>query len=134
MIVVDTNVIGYLFLSGERSDQAEQALRKDHHWAAPLLWRSEFRNVLAGYLNRGMIGLEDALQIVSEADELMDGGEYEVGSGQVLRTVARSGCSAYDCEFVALALDLNVPLVTVDKELLSRFPGICIGLREFVSG
>ena len=30
MIVVDTNVIGYLFLSSKRSDQAEQALQKAH--------------------------------------------------------------------------------------------------------
>jgi hypothetical protein len=39
MIVVDTNIIGYLYLTSDRSAQSEQALIKDPHWVAPLLWR-----------------------------------------------------------------------------------------------
>jgi len=31
MIVVDTNIIGYLYLASERSIQAEEALLKDPH-------------------------------------------------------------------------------------------------------
>jgi len=50
MIVVDTNIIGYLYLTSDRSAQAEQALLKDPAWAAPLPWRSELRNVLARYI------------------------------------------------------------------------------------
>jgi hypothetical protein len=34
MMVVDTNIIRYLHLTGDRSSQAEQAFRKDPHWAA----------------------------------------------------------------------------------------------------
>lgn len=45
MIVVDTNVIVYLYMTGDYSAQAEQALLKDPLWVAPPLWRSEFRNV-----------------------------------------------------------------------------------------
>ena len=133
MIVVDTNVIGYLYLASERSEQAEQALMKDSAWAAPLLWRSEFRNVLASYLRENLIALEDALSILEEAEALMRGGEYEVVSAQVLRLAALSGCSAYDCEFVALAYDLGMPLVTVDKQLLVQFPNITVALHDFVS-
>lgn len=133
MIVVDTNVIGYLFLSGERSDQAEQVLVKDPHWAAPLLWKSELRNVLATYVNRAVISLEDAIGIISEAERLMKDSEYEIVSDQILRLAEQSGCSAYDCEFVALAMVLNVPLVTVDKKVLAQFPAISIDLNEFLS-
>lgn len=53
MTVVDTNVIAYLFVSGEYFAQAERARRKDPHWVAPLLWRSEMRNVLALDIRRG---------------------------------------------------------------------------------
>ena len=133
MIVVDTNVIGYLYLASERSEQAEQALIKDSSWAAPVLWRSELRNVLATHLRENLIVLEDALSILEEAEALMRGAEYEVVSAQVLKLAASSGCSAYDCEFVALAHDLSVPLVTVDKQLLAQFPNSTVALHDFVS-
>ena len=133
MIVVDTNVIGYLFLASERSDQAEQLLAKDVHWTAPLLWRSELRNVLATYLNQDLIELEDALQIIIEAEQLMRDSEYQIVSSQVLMLSTESGCSAYDCEFIALAIDLNVPLVTCDKKLLAQFPQVAISLDDFLS-
>ena len=134
MIVVDTNVIGSLFLSSKRTAQAEQALLKDYHWAAPPLWRSELCNVLATCTNRSLIDLEDALLIISEAEQLMEDAEYEVAAEQVIRLGTKRGCCAYDCEFVALAMDLNSPLVTVDKKILARFPDVAISLDEFVSG
>ena len=78
MIVVDTNVIGYLFLESEHSLQAERALMCDANWAAPLLWRSEFRNVLAMQANASRLILSDALAIISQAELLMHGREYQV--------------------------------------------------------
>jgi len=133
VIVVDTNVIGYLFLASEQSEQAERALMKDSEWVAPLLWRSELRNVLATYLHEKLIALEDALHVIQEAEAMMQDGEYEMASAQVLRLATSSGCSAYDCEFVALADDLNAPLITVDKKILAQFPNIAVALYDFVT-
>jgi predicted nucleic acid-binding protein len=134
VIVVDTNIIGYLFLTSDKSGLVEQALLKDHLWAAPLLWRSEMRNVLALYIRKGYLSLEDAQQIMGEATALMQGMEYEVSSNQVLELVNISTCSAYDCEFVALARDLNVSLVSVDQQILQNFPDTAISLDSFVEG
>ena len=131
MIVVDTNVIGYLFLTSDRSASAERALQRDRDWAAPLLWRSELRNVLALYVRKAWIELGQALQIMESAASLMRGGEYDVPSGEVLRLAEESGCTAYDCEFVALAGDLRVPLVTVDRQLLDAFPRLAVPLEDF---
>ena len=131
MIVVDTNVIGYLFLSNEQSVLAERALLKDNVWAAPILWRSEFRNVLALYMRKNIITLEQAQQIMNNALKLMKDREYEVPSYEVLRLTSTSNCSAYDCEFVATAKDLQVPFVTVDKQLLREFSSIAISLSSF---
>ncbi len=133
MIVVDSNVIGYLFLKSDRSKQAEAALLKDSNWASPPLWRSEIRNVLAYYIRKRLLTLEAAQVIMEEAVKLMIGREYEVDSSQVLRLAAESSCSAYDCEYVALARDLGVPLVTVDKKILSQFPDVAIALDKFVA-
>ncbi len=134
MIVVDTNIIAYLYLASERSEEAEKALLKDADWAAPLLWRSELRNVLAQYVKRGRLSFEDAVRIMDEAAALMQGMEYEVPSMDVLQLAKESGCSAYDCEFVALAKDLNVPLLTVDKEILRAFPTETMSLDDFANG
>ena len=55
MIVLDTNVISYFYLTSEYSALAEQLFLKNSSWAAPLLWRSEFRNVLSFYLRKEII-------------------------------------------------------------------------------
>ncbi len=124
MIVVDTNIIAYLWLPGARTAAAERLLREDPDWNAPLLWRSEFRNVLAGSLRRRDLNLETALQIASAAQEQMRGREFSVPTAQVLSRVEESSCSAYDCEFVVLAQELAVPLVTSDEKLLKSFPSL----------
>ena len=131
MIVVDTNVIGYLFLSSEQSLSAERALKKDSEWAAPIIWRSELRNVLALYMRKNIIKLEHAQSIMNGALELLRGREYEVSSYEVLRLASESKCSAYDCEFVAVAKDLKVSLLTFDKQLLRKFPAVAISLSTF---
>jgi len=133
MIVVDTNLIGYLYLESKHSQQVEQVLRRDADWAAPLLWRSEFRNVLAGYLRKRWLSLEESRQLMDEALRMMEDREYEVDSYQVLRLVANSTCSAYDCEFVALAQELGTTLVTLDKEILNSFPAVAVSVDTFLS-
>jgi len=128
MIVVDSNILAYLYLPGDFNARAEALLEQDPDWAAPLLWRSEFRNVLAGYLRRGNLTFDAAVAIQQEAESLMQGAEFEVDSLKVLELVHTSSCSAYDCEFVALARQLNVKLVTMDATLLRAFPAQAVAL------
>jgi predicted nucleic acid-binding protein len=128
MIVVDTNIVAYLYLPGEYTAAAEALLEKDPSWAAPVLWRSEFRNILAGYIRRGSLTFQQAHGLQCEAEDLLNGTEYEVDSLNVLELVRDSECSAYDCEFVALAMKLGTKLVTMDGKLLRAFPGITVAL------
>jgi predicted nucleic acid-binding protein len=132
MIVVDTNIIAYLHLTTEWSQRACDLLQKDADWLAPLLWRSEFRNVLGGYLRKGVLSLEQAKQIMAEALRTMSGREFSVSSNRVLDLTAASACTAYDCEFVALAQDLGIRLVTTDRQILASFPETAISLDEFL--
>lgn len=128
MIVVDTNVLAYLYLPGDYTAGAEALLEQDPDWAAPVLWRSEFRNILAGYLRRKAVTFEQACSLQDEAESLLAGSEFEVDSRAVLDLVRSSDCSAYDCEFVALAMQLNTKLVTEDKKLLRAFPAHAVAL------
>ena len=128
MIVVDTNVLAYLYLPGDHTAAAEALLERDPNWAAPILWRSEFRNILAGYVRRKDIAFEQAMSLQLEAESLMGGGEHEVESRAVLELVRDSDCSAYDCEFIALAVKLDTKLFTMDKKLLRAFPNHAFSL------
>ena len=132
MIVADTNIISYLFLPTDYSVKASQLYRTDPYWVAPELWRSEFRNVLALYLRQNIISLTEALALQEEAESLMADREFTLPSVAVMNLVASSNCSAYDCEFVALARQLSVKLVTQDKKLLREFPETAISLDEFL--
>jgi predicted nucleic acid-binding protein len=128
VIVVDSNVVAYLYLPGDYTEKAEGLLEHDADWAAPLLWRSEFRNILAGYMRRKMLAFEAARDLQLEAESLLAGAEHEVDSRLVLELVRDSDCSAYDCEFVALAMTLGVNLVTMDAKLLRAFPKHAVAL------
>ena len=128
MIVVAPNILAYLYLPGERTADAEALLEKDPEWVAPVLWRSEFRNILAGYTRRKTLTFEQACSLQSEAEGLLSGSEFEVDSRAVLELVHDSDCSAYDCEFIALAIKLGTKLVTADKKVLRAFPNRTIAL------
>lgn len=134
MIVVDTNVLAYLLLPGDQTEAARRTLARDPTWAAPALWRSELRNVLALYLRQQHLTLADAVAVQTEAEALLAGREFAVASEQVLALADHSGRSAYDCEFVAVAQTLGVPLVTSDRQILGSFPAIAIALREYGAG
>jgi predicted nucleic acid-binding protein len=124
VIVVDTNVISYLYLETAWTPAAERLLKRESDWAAPVLWRSELRNVLASQIARRALTLDHAVAIQNEAEDLLVQHEYEVNSRAVLGLAAGSGCSAYDCEFVALAGALGVRLVTADEQVLKAFPKV----------
>ena len=132
MIVVDTNILVYFFVLGQQSEAVEAVHTIDPDWHAPVLWRSEFRNAMAGYLRSGETTLEHALSTIQRAMHVMDGQEHEVNSADVMRLVSESNCSAYDCEFVALAQDLGISLITLDRRILREFPKVAVAPAEFV--
>lgn len=131
MIVVDTNLLVYLLLPGEHSAAAERVLEIDSEWLVPILWRSEFRNVLAHYLRRGLLSGPDALEAFRTAESAVAEREFTVQTSRVLDLVERSSCSAYDCEFIALAEELGRRLVTADRRILEDFPDIAVSIRDF---
>lgn len=71
MIVADTNLIVYLFLTGDQTRLAQKVLAKDPNWIVPPLWQSEFRNVLAAYIRRGM-AVSRAKRLMSDALQTLE--------------------------------------------------------------
>jgi len=134
VIVADVNLLAYLLLGGPDTELAQQVLERDPTWAAPVLWRSEFRNILAAYMRQRGLEIHDAWQAHELAEGLLSAHEYTLGGERVLQLVATSPCSAYDCEYVALAEELRVPLVTSDRQLLRHFAQVAVSPRDFVRG
>lgn len=124
MIVVDTNILAHFWLPSDSTELCDQLYQQDPQWIAPILWRSEFRNVVTLYFRKELIDLADALLIMEKAELQMKNQQFQVNSVQVLHHVCQSTCSSYNCEFVSLAKDLDLELITMDKQLLREFPGL----------
>jgi predicted nucleic acid-binding protein len=131
LIVVDTNIVIYFLTESEFTDTTVDVRRRDQDWVAPYLWRSEIRNVLMGYLRRGSLDLSKAVELLELAERKVE--SRHVDGAHVIELALASGCTAYDCEFVSLAMGLQVPLVTSDKKLLAAFPDIAVSMKAFVA-
>ncbi len=132
MIVADANLLAYLVMPGERTAEAEAVLAKDPTWVAPALWRSELRSVVHKFIMRGDLSIARAVSLLGQLDEVIGGREGEVDAEDVLALAFRSKCSIYDCEYVALANTLGVPLVTTDRAILKAFPALAMTPAEFL--
>lgn len=126
MIVVDSNVIAYCWLNGERTALVHRLRRLDPDWHAPVLWRSELRNILTGYRRDGSLDTSQVHRIMAAAEAGLAGREHHLPSEQVFRVTELSRLSAYDAEFVALAKTLGARLVTEDRAILAAFPQLAV--------
>ena len=71
------------------------------------------------------------MEFMAEAEILMQGEEYQVDSREIIKIIDSSKCSAYDCEFIALAQNLDVPLITSDKQIINEFPETAISIESY---
>lgn len=133
MVAVDTTVISYFAIEGEHTEDALAVRREDAEWCAPPLWRSEFANVLWMYVREGEFGYGRALELLELATDLIGERTLAVVMPEVLRLAVDSGCTAYDCQYVALARAEDMPLVTNDQEILDAFPETAVTPGDFVS-
>jgi predicted nucleic acid-binding protein len=131
VIVADNTLLVYFWLPSDFAEMAEAVKNQDKIWASPILWRAEFRNVLAGYLRRKTLSEAEANAAYLNVQKDLGANEYSVPTERIIKLVLASDCSAYDCEYVALAQDLGVPLVTADKQILRAFPKIAVSMEKF---
>ena len=126
MIVVDTNIIASMTFPTRHSPPVQALHERNPVWEAPLLWKSEFLNVISLYYRKKLIGYEDALNALTFAERLIGSREHMVPSKAVVEAIIRSTRPAYSCEFVVLAEQLGTRLVTYDKKLIEEFPELAI--------
>jgi predicted nucleic acid-binding protein len=108
------------------SSSAASLHEKDPIWEAPLLWKSEFLNVLSLYYRKRLINYQESLTALDFAERLIGSREHQVAARAIIDTFVSSSCSSYDCQFVVLARQLGTKLITYDKKLIGEFPGIAL--------
>lgn len=132
MIVVDSNIIAARNLTSGLSPKAEQVEQKDPVWIVPILWRYEFQNILAASIKAKRLAPEYALDVWQRVAGILVENEVEPSPAKVIDLVAQYGITAYDGQFMALAMEMGVPCVTEDGELQRKFPGIAVSVDDFL--
>ena len=133
MIVVDSNVLAARNLTSTHTPLAEQVELLDRLWIVPPLWRYEFQNILAKGVWVRQLTTEDALHVWRLVMARMADNEHEPPAEQVLELSGHYRITAYDANFIALAMDMGVLCVTEDRELHKKFPTIAVSMEAFIN-
>ena len=131
MVVVDTNVLAYLLIEGDRTTEAQALFAKDSDWRSEAFVLVEFSNVLTTYRRMGALsGLQTGSLLAEAAKRLRE--LLSVPNLQALRCAERFAVSAYDARFLAVANTLGVKLVTEDVKLRAAAPAMTRSIAQAI--
>lgn len=129
MIVVDTNVIAYLLIEGDRTADAQALFLRDPEWRSESFLLIEFSNVLATLSRTGALRSDEAAALLGEAEKRLRG-RVQLPHTQALRIAEQFQISAYDARFVGAAQSLGTRLVTEDARLRAAAPASTQSIAE----
>ncbi len=133
MIVIDTNIIAYLFIQGDRTDSAQQLLMLEPQVIVPVLWRHEFLNVVTTYIRHGGVTLTTGNKIINRALKFLATSESDVDFSLALKLATEHHCSAYGAQFAACAMQHSIKLVTEDAKLIRAFPACASNMTDYIA-
>lgn len=131
MVVVDTNVLAYLMIAGDRTAAAQALFARDADWRSDGFILVEFANILATYVRADALTRDRALAMLGEAERLMPGLEMTPNAA-ALEVALRFAISAYDGRFIACAMRSGRRLVTEDAALRRAAPDWTVSLADAV--
>jgi predicted nucleic acid-binding protein len=129
VVLVDTNVLAYLMLEGDRTVAAQELYERDSDWRSEAFIMVEFSNVLSTYVRSKALSRDQALKVLAGAEELLPALD-SVRHARALEAATQFGISAYDARFIALAMQLKVRLVTEDAKLRAAVPSWTVPLAS----
>ena len=134
MIVVDSNVLAYLLIEGEKTPLARALFERDPDWHSASFARLELTNILATSIRAARLDNASADQALAKALALMEDSLHELPYAQVLALANRLRISAYDALYLGVSIELGVPLVTEDRRLREAAPDRCLSLAQAAAG
>ena len=133
MVVVDTNVLAYLLIEGDRTADAQALYARDPDWRSEGFLLVEFSNILATYLRAGSLERGAAEGLLASAEQILSG-SLNLPHARALGIAAEFGVSAYDARFLGAARGLGTKLVTEDAKLRRAAPGLTQSLSQALAG
>jgi predicted nucleic acid-binding protein len=133
VLAVDTNVLAYLLLEGDRTPQAQALYARDPDWRSEAFLLVEFCNILATYERRGALGADAAAELLAAAEHVT-GGLVNLPHGRALALAAEFRVSAYDARFLGAAQALGTKLVTEDAKLRTAAPQLTCSIAQALEG
>jgi predicted nucleic acid-binding protein len=131
VIVADTNIVVYFLIRGAFTAEAERVRARDVRWLVPALYRSEFLNVLSSHVRFRGMDRDAALKLFHRGMSMVRVDEEDPDPLEVVKISQSGDCSSYDAEFVWLARERGVTLVTTDDEVLKAFPDVAVHPARF---
>ena len=132
MVVVDTNVLAYLLIEGDRTAAAQALYARDADWRSESFLLVEFSNMLATYVRNGRLDAEAETALLAAADRTLTG-TVSLPHPRALEVALELGVSAYDARFLAVARGLGVKLVTEDAKLRAAAPALTQSLTDAIA-
>jgi predicted nucleic acid-binding protein len=132
VIVVDSNVLAARNMDHEKSAFAQQVERRDPVWIVPALWRYEFQNILAKAIRTKRLTVDAAVETWREVMIRMAENEHDPSAERIIDLAGRYRITAYDANFVALAMEMGVLCVTEDRKLHENFPAVAVSMEDFI--
>jgi len=117
MIVVDASVVAYLLIEGELTEVVRELYQVDPEWLTPPILNHEILSILAA------VGAEEqsphSVEIIWRDARALLGARQQVPDPvNSLRLAVELGISSYDAQYLSLAQQLKLPLITGDARLL----------------
>jgi predicted nucleic acid-binding protein len=131
VIVADTNVVAYFLIPGTATADAERVRSKDHDWVSPNLLRYEWMNVVGQHVRTKRIERDIGLKLYRRGLALARFEDLPSDPLSILKMCEATGSSPYDLEYVWLAMELGVPLVTADQHVVRAYPEVAVHLGTF---
>ena len=132
MIVVDANILIYSLIAGDNTKLVQKLREKDADWRTAGLCLHEILNVLATYQRRDVLSLAQCKKLLEHAERFVQVAQCEVKMGAALAVAAKYAITGYDAQYIALAQNLDAPLITEDRKLKEAVPGVAFPMTEFL--
>jgi predicted nucleic acid-binding protein len=132
VIVVDANVIVYWLIEGEYTALARQLYDQEPVWIVPTLCQHELANVITSYVKHGAVDIADVPVLWRGVDSLIGEREFDVDPGHAIALAVEKDLSAYDAQYLYLAMSMDIPLITQDKRLI-RSADSAFSIMQFLN-